>query len=136
MDIEETLRDCVKNRLADYGLILCVLNSSNSSLFRFSRPRTDYTCSDTIKSITSKNGWRSECFDFCYYIDVTELFDQSSVKGNLLHDFFSDTKNHRATSDKSQLELTEKYWLNNSEVDDDGKKQVIGQSSAVIIYKS
>ncbi|KAK3730497.1 hypothetical protein QZH41_015703 [Actinostola sp. cb2023] len=59
---------------------------------------------DQVMKIAVKNGWKYEMFTQEYEIDVTEVFDEDSVKGNLLLDFFAQLVNFRAMAEKAHIE--------------------------------
>lgn len=140
LGVEDTLRDCITNHLADRGVIFCLIANCNCPMIRFQKAfnipiLTSHTSSDVV-SIARKNGWRYDCFDVPYKIDITGVFNKSNMEGNLLLDFISHKKHYRMETNQLEMEQVEKYLLNDSEVDDDGKRKLVGLISAVTIYKS
>ena len=125
--------------MAKGGLIFCLVADPDNPLKRFYEAHpsfhTPIISSEDVVSVASKNGWKYDCFQVPYQIDLTEMFKESSADGKLLMDFFTKTKEYRSVAEKSELEQVEKYWLNDSKVADYGKRKTFGKVCAVIIYK-
>ena len=89
----------------------------------------------TLIDIAAKNGWRHEVYHLDQYVDVTTIFDESSVEGNLLLDFLTQTANFRTVNDKKRVTEVMQFWLDNSVVNDDGKRLVQGKLGVTVIFK-
>jgi len=57
-----------------------------------------------IIQVINKHGWKYKQHIVQLEIDVTEVFDELSVTGNLLLDFLMQTLNFRATASESKVQ--------------------------------
>ena len=139
MEPERTLRDCLEKRLDETGIILC-LNDSEDVFFNHFRRKfngtelvimptgSTYYTSESIAAIAEKNGWKHDHFLIEYSIEATDTFDESSVEGNLLLDFFVQTVNFRAVTNKADKERVIQFFSEHCKLEGDGKKRIHEQS--------
>ena len=135
LQAEETLRDCVESRLAEDGLIVCMIAGEDGPITRyFKQFNSIHYSTQTLVDIALKNGWRHEGYHLNQHVDVTTIFDESSVEGNLLLDFLTQTVNFRIVNDKKKVSEVMQFWLDNAVVSDDGRRLVQGKLGVVVIF--
>ena len=136
LEAEETLRDCVDRRLAEDGLMVCVIACDDAPLIRFFKQfNLSHFSVQPLVNIVVKNGWRHEEYHLNQHVDVSTIFDESSVEGNLLLDFLTQTVNFRTVNDEQKVSEVMQFWLDNSVVNDDGKRVVQGKLGVIVIFK-
>ena len=147
MEPERTLRDCLEKRLDETGIILCINVGEDVFFNHFARKfygtellimptGANYYTSESIAAIAEKNGWKHDHFLFEFSLEVTDIFDESSVEGNLLLDFLVQTVNFRAVTNKTDEEQVIQLLSGRSKLGDDGKKRMHEKVGVVVIYKS
>ena len=136
LQAEEALRDCLENRLVEDGLIVCMIAGEDGPITRYYKEFNFTHCStQTLIDVAAKNGWRHEVYHLDQYVDVTTIFDETSVEGNLLLDFLTQTVNFRTVNDKKRVTEVIQFWLDNAVVSDDGRMLVQGKLGVIVIFK-
>jgi len=141
VDVEQVLQHCLEKEVRENGQVLVVVegkgliavlyNTANQHLtpeLAVREPEESFP--DQIVKIAVKNGWKYELFTQEYEIDVTEVFDEDSVKGNLLLDFCTHLDNFRATAEKAYIEQILSVVRDQTTVKD-GKR--LGKKSDVVL---
>ena len=136
LQAEATLRDCLENRLVEDGLMVCMISGEDGPIARYFEQFNFTHCStQTLIDYAAKNGWRHDVYHLDQHVDVTTIFDESSVEGNLLLDFLTQTVNFGTVNDKKNVTEVMQFWLDNSVVNDDGKRVVQGKLGVIVIFK-
>ena len=113
VDFEKALLHCFEKELSDKGKIICIAARRDLACSVLSKLQQKlqwhvgseiYDVVDKMIQIANRNGLKIEVHDQEYSIDVTEVFDQHSIEGNLLLDFLTQTENFRNTEDKEFVE--------------------------------
>ena len=95
-----------------------------------------YRTSEAIADFAVKNGWKQQQYWYDFQIDITEIFDEYSVEGNLLLDFITQTKDFRVVTEKIRVAKVLKHWLEDSVLGSNGASLVQGKIGAVVIFKT
>ena len=144
MDAEKALSNCYE-RLAVGGAIFCTLGPEKSFFPKLSRKlkgKVDlgsihkfYTEVDLV-SIAERNNWKyKELSKTSYETDISFCFDHSSAEGGLLLDFLTHCQDFRSTADEMFYKEVMNFLEEESTTDDNGKKLVKPEITAVVIYK-
>ena len=96
IDVEKALTHCYDNELGEKGLIICVLAGKGDTMEHIKKNAFNIDhLGGEISEIACKHGWNHELYSQEYSIDVTQVFDERSLEGNLLLDFFTHCMNSR-----------------------------------------
>ena len=135
LEAEEALRDCLEYRLAKDGVIVCMIAGEDAPMKRYFK-QFNFTCFSIqpLVDIVAKNGWRHEVYHLDQHVDVTTIFDESSVEGNLLLDFLTQTVDFRKVNDEKKVTEVMQFWLDNSVVSDDCRRLVQGKLGIIVIF--
>ncbi|KAK3733347.1 hypothetical protein QZH41_003612 [Actinostola sp. cb2023] len=115
VNIEQALKHCLDKEVPENGKVVVVVEGQDLSTFVYrlqsqqvlpELEKPEKSLADEVINIVVKNGWKYEMFTQEYEIDVTEVFDEDSIKGNLLLDFLtgSVTKSFRDTAERAHIE--------------------------------
>lgn len=146
MEPEATLRNCLEERLAENGIILCMNVSQNVFFNHFAKnfygtellvipTGITYHTSESVAAIAEKNGLQYEHFLFEFSLDVEEIFDESSVEGSLLLDFLVQTVNFRDVTGKADEQSVIKFLSERCQTADNNKKILRENVGVVVIFK-
>ena len=143
-DFEDALVHSYEKILGDKGVIICMLLGEGSYIHRFAHkfhdngkfqfPGVKYHCNQDVVAVAKKYNFPYEEYSKEFHLDVTEVFDAKSEKGNSLLDFITHTMNFRATASCEEVEEVLKFLEEVSSVED-GKRLAKGRNVAVIIKK-
>ncbi|KAK3705156.1 hypothetical protein QZH41_003753 [Actinostola sp. cb2023] len=115
VDVGEALQHDLEKELRENGRVLVVLGG-REDLIEVVRALCSQRCErscpedpekspvDQVITATVKYGWKYEMFAQEFEIDVTEVFDEDSIKGNLLLDFMTGLMNFRDTAEQAHIE--------------------------------
>ena len=112
LDVEQTLKHCYEKELRENGQLAVVLEGNDIGVGAFlayqqllnvgKAPKSHL---DEVMETVAKNGWKHEKFTQEYEMDVTEVFNEDSVQGNLLLDFMTGSvQSFRGTAEKAHIE--------------------------------
>lgn len=83
-----------------------------------------------------RNNWKyEELWRTSYNVDISNCFEESSEEGSLLLDFLTHKQDFRSTSDEAFYNEIMKFLNEESIRDDDGRKLITPEITAVVIYK-
>lgn len=144
MDAETALNSCYQMLACD-GAIFCTVGPEESFFPKLSRKlngKVDlgaiqkfYTEVDLV-NIAEKNNWNyKELWRTHYYVDITSCFDESSKEGSSLLDFLTHRQEFRATADEAFYKEVMGFLNKESSTDDNRRKFVKPEITAVVIYK-
>ena len=114
IDVEKALTHCYENELGEKGLMISVLAVGEDDIMYYiqqkqlveSQNRLALEKGKDVLKVADKNSWKyQEHIQECYF-DVTEIFDEKSVEGNLLLDFLIQTIDFRSNTSQK---IVEKY---------------------------
>ena len=152
VDVQDTLVHCMTNELNEKGHFVALLTSTDQSITLKIIMMLEQNCpswmtklpglkekqelSTQLIKIAEQHGWKYEIYkpSSIVTLDVTEVFDEESVDGNLLLDFLTNTEDFRKKADESLqkcvLELAEEMTFVK-----DGKRLAEIHESLLFIYK-
>ena len=143
-DFEDALVHSYEKILGDKGVIICMLLGEGSYIHRFAHkfhdngkfqfPGVKYHCNQDVVAVAKKYNFPYEEYSKEFHLDVTEVFDAKSEKGNSLLDFITHTMNFRATASCEEVEEVLKFLEEVSSVED-GKRLAKGRCWALMIKK-
>ena len=144
VDIEQALLHCFEKELCEQGALVCLISGQDLIYWVTSKQDSQwhgkdkdsqkYGTAEEIIKIAGNNGWKHEIYSQEYSVDVTDVFDEKSIEGNLLLDFLTHTVNFRETADKQLVEETLALIKDKTTVKD-GKRVGDKKESLIIIYK-
>lgn len=142
VDIQETLVHCFENELNENGQVVCFISdymtrhisSRLGDTKKYGKVTADECYEEIIKRFAKKRGWNVDHYTKEHFLDFTESFDEESVKGNLLLDFLTQTKNFRATTDKEKVDEILQVMRDKS-TEKDGKILSTKIEDLLFIYK-
>ena len=146
LDIEEALKHCYERELGTKGVIVCAVRTEKSALVRYGRTFScqglilnhGFHCSSKdVTDVAKKNGWKYvECpGEIGKPCDITTVFDQSSVQGNILLDFLTQWVDVRVTASPENLEKILNFWEEECSVDGCGRKLIMMRVCTILIFK-
>ncbi len=144
MDAKTSLNRCYE-MLSCGGAIFCTVGPEDSFFPKLSRKlngKVDlgaihklYTEVDLV-NIAEKNKWKyEELWRTHCTVDITSCFDESSKEGSSLLDFLTHKQEFRATADEGFYKEVMDFLNEESSTDDDGRKFIKPEITAVVIYK-
>jgi len=143
--LESALEHCYEKDLGTKGIIICSTGDEESPFVKYSKVFSSqnlilepgqYYSNKEVREVAKKNGWKYvECPGESVALDITNIFDHSSVKGNLLLDFLTHRINVGSTTSQENLQKILKYWENECAEDGDGRKIVNLTTRTSIIFK-
>ena len=146
VDTEKALCHCFEKELGENGVLVIIVSSGGDLINRVLAKQTkdwhgraaglseNYETADKLIEIAKTKGWKHEIYNKEYSIDVTEVFDPKSTKGNLLLDFLTHTVNFRETAEKQLVEGTLSL-IRDHTTSKDGKRVGEVKDSLIAIYK-
>lgn len=143
--VETALEHCYEKELGTKGIIVCSTGDEESPFVKYGKEFSShnlvlnpgqYYSNREVTDVAKKNGWKCvECPGEFRALDITAIFDRSSVEGNLLLDFLTHWVNVSQTASQANLEKILKYWENECFEDDLGRKVVNMSLRTTIIFK-
>ena len=105
-DVEKALKYCYEKGLGNRGAIALILSGKDDTIELIKRSRGISHLGSEIVEIVRQNGWRHEIYRKVYSTDVTEVFDEQSMEGNLMLDFFAHSEDFRLNDDPEKVKIT------------------------------
>ena len=139
--VEEALVHCYEKELGKEGIIISIAQSEDDPMLKFARKfpnqrSPSFPRNRDVVAVAEQRGWNYfACPGDCNILDITDIFDSSSIVGNYLLDFLTNEENVRLKEDKETVERILKFWKRQSYVNEDGRRIVGIMDNAVIILK-
>ena len=139
--VEEALIHCYEKELGKEGVIISIAQSEDDPMLKFARKfpnqrSPSFPTNRDVIAVAEQRGWNYfACPGDCNILDITDIFDSSSIVGNDLLDFLTNENNVRLNEDKETVEKILKFWKGQSYVNEDGRRIVGIIDNAVIILK-
>ena len=139
--VEEALVHCYEKELGKEAVIISIAQSEDDPMLQFARKfpnqrSPSFPRNRDVIAVAEQRGWNYfSCPGDCNIIDITDIFDCSSIAGNYLLDFLTNKKNVRLNEDKETIEEILKFWKRQSYVNEDGRRILGIIDNAVIILK-
>ena len=139
--VEEALIHCYEKELGKEGIITSIAQSEDDPMLKFARKfpnqrSPSFPRNRDVVAVAEQRGWNYfACPGDCDILDITDIFDSSSIVGNYLLDFLTNEENVRLKEDKETVEKILKFWKRQSYVNEDGRRIVGIMDNAVIILK-
>ena len=144
-DIEDALVHSYEKILGERGVIICTLLGEDSYLAKFARkfhdigkfqiPGVKYHCGQDVVAVAKKHNFPFKQYSKECYLDVTEVFNDTSEQGSDLLDFITLSINFRSTASFQEVGEVVSFVEKISSVQQDGKRLAKGSVMAVIIKK-
>ena len=144
MDAETALQTCYQ-KLASGGAMFCTVVPEESFFPKISRKlhtKVDLGAAKKLYSevdlvdIAARNNWKYEQLRKARYpCDISCCFDESSKEGSILLDFLTHQRDFRVTADRKFYKEVMEFLNEESNTDDNGKKFINPEMTAVVIYK-
>ena len=151
VDFEEALLHCLEHEMTEKGYFVSIMDDEslihwvlkkqeehlslcNKNFYENYRDDDSYDKSRRLTQVAEKHGLKYEMHSKKYLMEVTELFDEESVEGNLLLDFLTHTENFRRVADKKLVEET-LALIERMTFIKEGKRYAETTESLVLIYK-
>ena len=144
-DIEDALVHSYEKILGERGVIICTLLGEDSYLAKFARkfhdigkfqiPGVKYHCGQDVVAVAKKHNFPFKQYSKECYLDVTEVFNDTSEQGSDLLDFITLSINFRSTASFQEVGEVVSFVEKISSVQQDGKRLAKGSVVAVIIKK-
>ena len=91
---------------------------------------------NNVVDVARKKGWKYFlCSGDFKRLDITSIFNSSSLEGNSLLDFLTYRKDFRQNENSETVEKMLKFWEEQSSINEQGKRVVELGDNAVIIVK-
>ncbi|XP_028515866.1 histamine N-methyltransferase A-like [Exaiptasia diaphana] len=133
-DVEKVLKYCYEKGLGNHGAIVLIVNGKDDTFKLIQRTLgISYLDSEIVK-IVRQNGWRHEVYRQEFYTDVTQVFEEESIEGNLLLDFFAHSQDFRLNGDPEKVKITLECFKEKSTFED-GKVLAKKHDDVHIIFK-
>ena len=139
--VEEALIHCYEKELGKEGIIISIAQSEDDPMLKFARKfpnqrSPSFPRNRDVVAVAEQRGWNYfACPGDCDILDITDIFDSSSIVGNYLLDFLTNEENVRLKEDKETVEKILKFWKGQSYINEDGRRIVGIMDNAVIILK-
>ena len=148
LDLEQAILYCAETQLGEKGCLVFMLNDDDNvcskvlakqdelagKTMNLSEVNSPLRLTEQLMKIAEKYGWKFEIHSAVLYIDVTEVFNDHSVEGSLLLDFFTNTENYRENVPEHFLQETLTLIQQESFVKG-GKRYGEIHESLAILYK-
>ncbi|XP_031560797.1 histamine N-methyltransferase-like [Actinia tenebrosa] len=144
VDVKKTLGLCFEEELKPNGIITCFVVGKDllydcckmqGHVWHGGHSTNEcWLTADDIVAIADKCGWKYELFNQEYNVDVTDVFDENSIEGNLLLDFLTYVQEFRKTADKKKTKETLELIRESSMVKD-GKRFGTRKDQLLFLYK-
>ena len=145
VELETALEHCYEKELGEKGVILCILTGYDGAYAKYGRAFSSqgliqnpgaYRSNKEITDVAKKNRWKYvECSGENKNLDITAIFDSSSVDGNHLLDFITHWAHVRMTAGPENLQKILDFWANECFEDGHGRKLANFQLKTVVIFK-
>ena len=139
--VEEALVHCYEKELGRSGIIISIAQSEDDPMLKFARRfpnqrSPSFPRSKDVIAVAEQRGWKYfACPGDCNILDITPIFDSSSIVGNYLLDFLTNEEDVRQNEDKETVQKILKFWKQQSYINEDGRRIVGIIDNAVIILK-
>ena len=138
---EEALVHCYEKELGKEGIIISIAQSEDDPMLKFARKfhkqrSPSFPRNRDVVAVAEQRGWNYfACPGDCNILDITDIFDSSSIVGNYLLDFLTNEKDVRLKEDKETVEEILKFWKGQSYINEEGRRIVGIIDNAVVILK-
>lgn len=115
VDMEDALLHCFGKELKEHGKVLAIVTGGRDLFYSVAlqyRTALGFREEDIVQGletirpvmeIIAKHDWKREKYTREYSVEVTEVFDNDSIQGNLLLDFLTHKINYRKTTDEKTV---------------------------------
>ena len=96
---KQALMYCFEKELSEHGVLVCLIGgedfiywvTSRKNILWHGRDKNSekYETAEEIIKIAENNGWKHEVYSQEYSTDLTDVFDEESIEGNLHLDFLT-----------------------------------------------
>ena len=139
--LEKALVHCYEKELGKEGVIISIAQAEDDPMLKFARKfpnqrSPSFPRNRDVVAVAEQREWKYfACPGDCNILDITPIFDSSSIVGNYLLDFLTNEEDVRQNEDKETVEKILKFWKQQSYINEDGRRIVGIKDNAVIIFK-
>ena len=141
LGVEDALVHCYEEELGIKGVLISISQAEDNPMLRFgedfpgqrdsSLPRNK-----NVAAVAQQRGWKYfTCSGDTNKLDITTIFDSSSLEGGYLLDFLTNRMDVRQREEKETVEEFLKFWEKQSYLNEQGRRIVELRDNAVIILK-
>ena len=140
VEVEEVLVHCYEKELGRKGIIITVSEAEDTPVCRYAEEFQDRLVNSisrnkNVVAVAKQKGWKYFiCPGDSKSLDITAIFDSSSLEGNYLFDFLTFRMDVRQ-NEKETVEKILKFWKEQSRINENGRRIVELRDNAVIIVK-
>ena len=141
LGVEDVLVHCYEKELGRQGMIISITESEASPICKYAEKFGDrlinsMSRNNNVVDVARKKGWKYfVCSGDFKRLDITSIFNSSSLEGNSLLDFLTYRKDFRQNENSETVEKMLKFWEEQSSINEQGKRVVELGDNAVIIVK-
>lgn len=141
LEVEDVLVHCYEKELGRKGMIISISESEASPICKYAdifrdRLINSFSRNNNVVAVAREKGWKYfVCPGDFKTLDITAIFDSSSLEGNYLLDFLTYRMDVRQNENRETVEKMLKFWEEQSSINEQGKRVVELGDNAVIIVK-
>ena len=141
LGVEDVLSHCYEKELGRQGMIISITESDASPICKYAEKFGDrlinsMSRNNDVVDVAREKGWKYfVCSGDFKSLDITSIFNSSSLEGNSLLDFLTYRMGVRQNESSETVEKMLKFWEEQSSLNEEGKRVVELGDTAVIIVK-
>ena len=141
LGVEDALVHCYEKELGRQGMIISITESEASPICKYAEKFGDrlinsMSRNNNVVDVAKDKGWKYfVCSGDLKTLDITSIFNSSSLEGNSLLDFLTYRMGVRQNENSETVEKMLKFWEEQSTINEQGKRVVELGDNAVIIVK-
>ena len=141
LGVEDVLSHCYEKELGGQGIIISITESEASPICKYAEKFGDQLINsmsrnNNVVDVAREKGWKYfVCSGDFKSLDITSIFNSSSLEGNSLLDFLTYRMGVRQNESSETVEKMLKFWEGQSSINEQGKTVVELGDKAVIIVK-
>ena len=139
--VEDALVHCYEEELGMKGVFISISQAEDDPMLKFGEDFPDQRDSSfqrnrDVAAVAQQRGWNYfTCSGNTNKLDITTIFDSSSLEGGYLLDFMTNRMDVRQHEEKETVEEILKFWEKQSYLNKQGRRIVELKDNAVIILK-
>lgn len=141
LGVEDVLVHCCEKELGRQGILISITESEASPICKYAEKFGDrlinsMTRNNNVVDVAREKGWKYfVCSGDFKSLDITSIFNSSSLEGNALLDFLTYRMSVRQNENSETVDKMLKFWEEESSISEQGKRVVELGDNAVIIVK-
>ena len=141
LGVEDALVHCYEKELARQGMLISITESEASPICKYAEKFGDrlidsMSRNNNVVDVAREKGWKYfVCSGDFKILDITSIFNSSSLEGNSLLDFLTYRMGVRQNENSETVDKMLRFWEEQSTINEQGKRIVQLGDNAVIIVK-